>query len=652
MEDDIEAVEGLKFIENVGVEDDVFTMIVNGGEEFTVHAPDYPRGPAIATIRGKTATLKPGKLVNYAKEIWELAQTAEFPRVNSDRADTFICGPIEPCAAFLRDVDEVRRIYGPNAVSYSQIDAFTEGTFRAKVDVNLDPAPLLSKMIAECYGVDRESPIIIRLTMSDISSYNEMRDTKVECLQSTRASPLAAQLQRIIQFPGRLVKIWETEENSTSKTIKFSATLDEARTKEEEPEKRGGKKKKSVSNDASGEKFDASAEEHRQQQLLENIVSGTDVLVSEDDDPAKGIPARTNGFLVQLMQYAIHRIRTCSTYCVICDLPHIFAGGAMLKPAVCSRELCAFSFHALKVGKDAAEEIATDSGVIDLLICMLKAAAFSTRTDRILQPYPQVVDPTDPKKLALDPKAPDAARLQSILENFPTVRSLSQANDIGDIKRKLDALNPLSFPLMQWTVSSNRSHIVKLRKEDHLQRMKTQHQYMLLTAPPEKQAKFATLKAKHGSKFAFHGSNIENWHCILREGLKNASGTALQLNGTAHGSGIYFACTANTSIGYCRTYELKTGANEKEHKVKDELSGAFINERRMICLALCEIIDKEIKDHGWCWTLEPEDHCMTRFFFVFDPNDSATVQAAGSADTKNETFQQEIKEALSHHNLT
>ena len=55
-------------------------------------------------------------------------------------------------------------------------------------------------------------------------------------------------------------------------------------------------------------------------------------------------------------------------------------------------------------------------------------------------------------------------------------------------------------------------------------------------APPARQARFAALKARHDSKFAWHGSPAENWHCILRSGLRSASGTKLQLHGAAHGA--------------------------------------------------------------------------------------------------------------------
>uniref|UniRef100_A0A8D0GU41 PARP catalytic domain-containing protein n=11 Tax=cellular organisms TaxID=131567 RepID=A0A8D0GU41_SPHPU len=49
--------------------------------------------------------------------------------------------------------------------------------------------------------------------------------------------------------------------------------------------------------------------------------------------------------------------------------------------------------------------------------------------------------------------------------------------------------------------------------------MHTSHQFLLLSSPPAKEARFRTAKKLYGSTFAFHGSHIENWHSILRNGL-------------------------------------------------------------------------------------------------------------------------------------
>eukprot|EP01006_Ploeotia_vitrea_P023148 TRINITY_DN55592_c0_g1_i1.p1 TRINITY_DN55592_c0_g1~~TRINITY_DN55592_c0_g1_i1.p1 ORF type:complete len:747 (-),score=123.88 TRINITY_DN55592_c0_g1_i1:118-2169(-) len=370
-----------------------------------------------------------------------------------------------------------------------------------------------------------------------------------------------------------------------------------------------------------------------------------------DFDTNKAIPRRgSGGFLVQLMEYALHRIPTCSSYCVICDKTHMFASGAMMKPAVCSRELCAFAFQQLKVGADAAEDIAAETGVVDLLVCMARAAAFSGRAQDILVPYPQVVDPENPRKMVLTPSKPDIPKVQKIFEAFPPVQALAQANDVQDMKLRLDAKEPLAYPLLQWIVTSNRSHLVKLKDETQLKTMSTHHQYLLVTEPPEKQKRFSELKAKYGSKFAFHGSPIENWHAILRDGLKNASSTKLQLHGAAHGAGIYLAPQASTSYGYANkggTAIPKKFANQSGGT--DILGMKFLDESQMLCMALCEVINHDIKDCGWAWVAPQADYVSTRFLFVYDSRSSSGPKS--EADCSKSEFQREIQSALEKNGL-
>ncbi|XP_041074595.1 protein mono-ADP-ribosyltransferase PARP6-like isoform X7 [Polyodon spathula] len=241
----------------------------------------------------------------------------------------------------------------------------------------------------------------------------------------------------------------------------------------------------------------------------------------------KNIPTLEYGFLVQIMKYAEQRIPTLNEYCVVCDEQHVFQNGSMLKPAVCTRELCVFSFYTLGVMSGAAEEVATGAEVVDLLVAMCRAALESPRKSIIFEPYPSVVDPNDPKTLAFNPKKKNYERLQKALDSVMSIREMTQGSYL-EIKKQMDKLDPLAHPLLQWIISSNRSHIVKLPLSRQLKFMHTSHQFLLLSSPPAKEARFRTAKKLYGSTFAFHGSHIENWHSILRNGLVNASYTKLQ----------------------------------------------------------------------------------------------------------------------------
>ena len=221
----------------------------------------------------------------------------------------------------------------------------------------------------------------------------------------------------------------------------------------------------------------------------------------------------------------------------------------MLKPAVCARELCVFAFSNLNVMGDAADSVSTAAEVVDLLIAMAKSACKHPRKTLIFDPFPIVVDPENPGELAFNPKKPDYQKAAAAMDSFPEMKRVTSL--VGSaLKRMMDGVDKLGYPLLNWIVSSNRSHIVKLPVEKQLDFMHTPHQFLLLCSPPSKETAFRGLKREHGSTFAFHGSKFENWHSIVRNGLYNASGTRHQTNGAAYGPGIYLSPIASVSYGY------------------------------------------------------------------------------------------------------
>ncbi|EMP42395.1 Poly [ADP-ribose] polymerase 8 [Chelonia mydas] len=240
---------------------------------------------------------------------------------------------------------------------------------------------------------------------------------------------------------------------------------------------------------------------------------------------AKCIPIRDNGFLVQTIEFAEQRIPVLNEYCVVCDEPHVFQNGPMLRPTVCERELCVFAFQTLGVMNEAADEIATGAQVVDLLVSMCRSALESPRKVVIFEPYPSVVDPNDPQMLAFNPRKKNYDRVMKALDSITSIREMTQ----------------------------------------QLKFMHTPHQFLLLSSPPAKESNFRAAKNLYGSTFAFHGSHIENWHSILRNGLVVASNTRLQLHGAMFGIGIYLSPLSSISFGY-------SGMNKKQQKVsaKDE----------------------------------------------------------------------------------
>ncbi|KAM8861771.1 protein mono-ADP-ribosyltransferase PARP6-like isoform 2-T2 [Synchiropus picturatus] len=342
----------------------------------------------------------------------------------------------------------------------------------------------------------------------------------------------------------------------------------------------------------------------------------------------KAAPSLQHGFLVQIMKYAEQRIPTLSEYCVVCDERHVFQSGPMFKPAVCSRELCVFSHHALGVMSDATDEVATGSEVVDLLVAMCREALLSSRKSIVFDPYPSVVDPCNPKTLAFSPKMKSFDRLQKALDTVLMIRRMSQG-PYSDLKKQMDMIDPLAQPLLQWILSSNRSHIVKLPPTRQLEIMHTPHQFLLISSPPAKEARFQAARKLYGSTFAFHGSHIENWHSILRNGLVNASYTKLQLHGAAYGKGIYLSPISSVSFGYSEMGkgqhqittrdELLNKYNKINKLQQGQLESRFLQSRNLNCIALCEVItSKDLQKHGNIWVCPVPDYVCTRFLFVYE----------------------------------
>jgi poly [ADP-ribose] polymerase 6/8 len=173
-----------------------------------------------------------------------------------------------------------------------------------------------------------------------------------------------------------------------------------------------------------------------------------------DGKNAKVVPSIADGFLIQVFRYVRQRIPTMNEYCVICDAPHVFQNGAMLKPAVCSRELCVFAFQTLGVMADAAEDIATGAEVVDLLINMTRAAALSSRNQIIFDPFPTVVDPDNPSNLLFTPKNRDHNLVKKVLKEMPSMSDMACMT--SSLKQKLDQSNRSVYPLIQWIITSNR----------------------------------------------------------------------------------------------------------------------------------------------------------------------------------------------------
>ena len=326
-------------------------------------------------------------------------------------------------------------------------------------------------------------------------------------------------------------------------------------------------------------------------------------------------PGLENGFLVQFVKYADLRLRTLNEFCVVCDDRQVLSN--MLKPTVCSSELCAFSFQTFGFMTNAADYIKSQREVFDLLITMARAARTSHRRELIFNTFPTIFDRI---VFVLNPKFPDYVKVSKPFE------ILAGPQFHVSLEKKLHDRDPSIYLPLQWIITNNRSHITKLEPKRQLDFMITNHQYIMRTSSPAKEAAFAEARKKFGSTFAFYGSSMENWHSIFSNGLMNASGTEHQVKEAMYGDGIYLSPSASTSLNY-------SGLSEN------------LDNQRLYCIALCEVIKSEdLVKEPYIWVVANPDHVMTRFFFVY----KKSIEDLSAINTESEDIRKKIVLAYSH----
>ncbi|XP_018408314.1 PREDICTED: poly [ADP-ribose] polymerase 6 isoform X1 [Nanorana parkeri] len=571
------------------------------------------------------------------------------------------------------DIEAVKEIYGENAVSVREYGTIDD----ADIDLHINIS-FLDEEVATAWKVIRTEPIVLRLRFS-LSQYLDGPEPTIDVFQPSNRDNfgLGIQLKKILslfsshQWRYLSNEVLRSQQERRLRWLRVSGSIKRFRaglsifSPVPKSPSFPGVQDSAVRSSLTGADLRSglAGTDLRGARLMNRSVSCTlrnpkselygSHTTTQVSGHCKTVPTLEYGFLVQIMKYAEQRLPTLNEYCVVCDEQHVFQNASMLKPAVCTRELCVFSFYTLGVMSGAAEEVATGAEVVGLLVAMCRAALESPRKSIIFEPYPSVVDPNDPKTLAFNPKKKNYERLQKALDSVMSIREMTQGSYL-EIKKQMDRLDPLAHPLLQWIISSNRSHIVKLPLSRQLKFMHTSHQFLLLSSPPAKEARFRTAKKLYGSTFAFHGSHIENWHSILRNGLVNASYTKLQLHGAAYGKGIYLSPISSISFGY-------SGMGKGQHRMpsKDELvqrynrmntipqtrclQSRFLQSRNLNCIALCEVItSKDLQKHGNIWVCPVSDHVCTRFFFVYEDGQVGDA----NINTQDPKIQKEIMRVI------
>lgn len=163
------------------------------------------------------------------------------------------------------------------------------------------------------------------------------------------------------------------------------------------------------------------------------------------------------------------------------------------------------------------------------------------------------------------------AAIVNLLRLLPTVKDMRQYllhRKNASLEHWRDKLPNPCLQVLRWIIASNRACIVQVdnpedsnKSEERLYGMKGWMQFRFAMGAPDKERRFLDsvkeakdrMGLKYPTIFAWHGSPLDNWHSIIREGL-HFKGVA---HGRAFGDGVYFSLDYNVSSGYsCVHYSV------------------------------------------------------------------------------------------------
>ena len=186
------------------------------------------------------------------------------------------------------------------------------------------------------------------------------------------------------------------------------------------------------------------------------------------------------------------------------------------------------------------------------------------------------------------------------------------------------------YKLLRYLACTNRVSFRHLTGENAVSGDAAVQEFLIYNHEASQEQKFQELKKTHGSVFTFHGSSIENWYSILRNGPRNLSNTKMMTAGAAYGAGVYSARQFATASGYCgyRYYGTATDGLGQATSWKHSVV------KQKCVIGILEIIKLSSynKSGDYDITVCPDDqNIMLRYIWVF--NQGTPFSATGKTTT-------------------
>ncbi|PKY02023.1 hypothetical protein P168DRAFT_320583 [Aspergillus campestris IBT 28561] len=215
--------------------------------------------------------------------------------------------------------------------------------------------------------------------------------------------------------------------------------------------------------------------------------------------------------------------------------------------------------------------------------------------------------------------------IRALINTIPDVNSMkSFICSRGGSERPLsdwkEAISPPALYVLKWIVASNLSCIMLDEDPEHqVSGVDNYLQFRLAQGSPDKEKRFVRAvkdntdawNLSHPTLFAWHGSPVENWHSILREGLRFDK----ILHGRTYGNGVYMAQNFETSHSYC-THTVAVPTVHKDNTVESWCNSAL---GIQMAVSLNEVVNSPkafMHCSNFCYVVSQLDWIQTRYLFV------------------------------------
>lgn len=274
-----------------------------------------------------------------------------------------------------------------------------------------------------------------------------------------------------------------------------------------------------------------------------------------------------NQDIVEFAGILSEAMRNPEAYCISCGKKIDFM---TTEYTICGDTKCEYNREEMIMGDKVVQVIKEIPDIVTFLLITSFTASKSPRRDIIFEPFPVNL-------VSGHQVRGEVTALQGSMnkKDFKKIDSLMSGNDSILIKKIIETgaecntdeqlaqkIGKEMYIFVRFIIMSNKTRMqkVNLFEDRDLQKIVQ----FKISHSQEKEEEFNKIEGK--KLFLFHGSSGDNWHSILRNGIKVSSNTKLMTSGAAYGKGIYLSDNFNISLGYIKSLPKVMAVFEVIHR--------------------------------------------------------------------------------------